>query len=161
MHKRDIVSSLFFLFLGTFFLVNSFRYSIWAGFSPGPGFFPLTFGILLTLLSLLLLLDRIGRQRRRGARAIAFTEIPQFPQARAIAIYFGCCLGVYLLIEFLGYLVTIFLFLLAALPLAGQKSAGAVIVTACMTSIGIYALFVALDVPLPPVPFEMAASLWR
>lgn len=38
MRIRDLVSSLFFFFLGVLFLIGSFNYSIWDRYGPGPGF---------------------------------------------------------------------------------------------------------------------------
>jgi len=160
MEKRDIISSLFFLALGSFFVFGSFMHSIWGRYGPGPGFFPLLFGLLLGLLSLLLLMGGIRRLRSGKERNRSTTAIQGFANVPTIAIYLGCCVGVYLVLEPLGYLITMFLFLTVALPLAGQRSPGSVIIVAAVTSVSIFVLFLKLNVRLPFGPLQTLAAFW-
>lgn len=168
MDKRDIASSLFLMALGIFFVSGSFAYSIWSRHGPEPGFFPLFFGVVLALLSAVLLADRTLRLRREGgardgrhATDAGRSEAPRFVNPGTIAAYLACCGCVYLAIRPLGFLVTIFLFLIVALPLAGLKSFRTVSTVAAVASVSIFLLFLALNVPLPFGLLQPLADLWR
>lgn len=160
MEKRDIISSLFLLALGAFFVSGSFMYSIWSRHGPGPGLFPLLFGILLGLLSLLLLIDGARRLHKGKNKKGTESDIQGFPNSHKIAAYLFCCGFVYLAMKPLGFLITVFLFLIVALPLAGQKSFRAGFMVAAIASVSIFILFVELNVALPLGPLQSLAGFW-
>lgn len=158
MEKRDIASSLFLLALGIFFVSGSFAHSIWSRYGPGPGFFPLLFGIVLALLSVLLFVDRTRRVHKE--RDKTGSDAQRFVNSHKIAAYLFCCGCVYLAMRPLGFLITVFLFLVVTLPLAGQKSFSAGLAVAAVASVSIFLLFLGLNVPLPFGPLRPLASLW-
>ena len=158
MERRDIASSLFLLALGIFFVSGSFAHSIWSRYGPGPGFFPLLFGIALARLSVLLLVD--GTRRLHKERDTTGSDAQRFVNSHKIAAYLSCCGCVYLAMRPLGFLITIFLFLVVTLPLAGQKSVGAGLTVAAVGSVSIFLLFLGLNVPLPFGLLQPLASLW-
>lgn len=159
MEKRDIVSSLFLLALGGSFASGSFAHSIWSRYGPGPGFFPLFFGIVLAVLGALLLVDGTNRLRKEKRNKTG-TDAPPFANLPRIAVYLLCCGCVYLAMRPLGFLITVFLFLVAAFPLAGQKSFGAGLAVAALVSVSMFLLFLGLNVPLPFGLLRPLAGLW-
>lgn len=159
MAKRDIISSLFLLALAAFFVAGSFMYSIWSRHGPGPGLFPLLFGILLGLLSLGLLIDATRRLHKEKNKEGAQTDVPRFANTRKIAAFLVLCVGVYLAMRPLGFVITVFLFLAAALALAGQPSLKLGLTVAAIASVSMFLLFRALNVPLPLGPFQSLAGL--
>lgn len=55
MHRKDILSSLFWILCGTLIIVGSLHLPVGEPQNPGPGFLPLLVGVLMTILSITLL----------------------------------------------------------------------------------------------------------
>lgn len=159
MERRDIASSLFLLAAATLFVAGSFAFPVWDRYGPGSGFFPLLFGLLLAVLSLALLIDAALRRRRQRRRAEVPSDVPGFANPGKIGIFLVSCAAVYLAMRPLGFPITIFLFLVVTLTLAGQKSFRATLLVAAIASLSIFALFLELNVPLPFGPLQSLATL--
>jgi len=149
MKRRDLVSSLFFLAVGVLFIVGSFSHSVWSRFGPGPGFFPFLLGIGFSILSLLLFIVSIFRKEQKE------DELPESDSLNLSAIhktiiYLCLLLGFLLLFDPLGFLLTIFLFMIGSSLLFSKRSLKLSLSVSVLTPILTYVIFVRLlGVQLP------------
>lgn len=101
--SRERVSALFWLAVAIFAAVQGLSLKLGSLSRPGPGFFPFWGGVVLGLLSLVLLVRSVRRDRA-GSRSR--------PESSKPAVVIGALLGYLLLLEPLGFVVVTFLFLL-------------------------------------------------
>jgi putative tricarboxylic transport membrane protein len=148
MKRRDLVSSLFFLAVGGLFSIGSFNYSIWDQYGPGPGFFPLLLGIIFSILSLLLIVSRLMK-KHKGDEPVESDSL-NFRIIRKTVIYLVFLFCFYFLLDRLGYLLTLFFFMMGVLILFGRNSIKFSLSLSALTSILTYLIFVRLlGVQLP------------
>jgi len=129
-------------------LASSFGYPYKDRLGPGPGFFPLWLSLITLGLSLALF------AQVTWSRKAPFTPGSPLPQERAgtvrIFIILGALLASVAFLDFLGFRVTLFLFLIF-LPLAlGIRSWLLILIFSLLGSFGVFHLFYYwLKVPLP------------
>ncbi len=146
MKSNDTVSSLFCLGLGLLFLGGGLRMGIGPLNAPGPGFFPVVIGGVLSSLSAALLATAARRQgpsekKRFWKQEGSWAKI--LPSLLSLVFYLA-------FLDFLGYLLTTSLFILFLLKFVGKKGWGASILMALIVSVSSYALFrMGLGVLLP------------
>ena len=148
MKRRDIVSGLFWLSIGIGLSVWTLTsYEIGRLTQPGTGYLPLWLGILLILLSLILLVAQI--KKSPGARQ----AVP--PRARSggwkKAVYTILVLIVAaFFFERVGYLLTFFCLIVLLMKGVEPQSWKRILLTALLTSVGVYVVFILLlEVQLP------------
>ena len=144
------ITALFFLVLSAFvifFALNFYAYKDRLG--PGPAFFPVWVSILNILLVLLLLFHTV--KGREGLDASVKLIMAEGPMLRRSLICFLGLLVCAVLLEPLGFILTIFLFLVLVPFGLGQRSWWRLLVFGFIGSIGLfYGLNKLLFVPLPP-----------
>ena len=129
-------------------LVSSFGYPYKDRLGPGPGFFPIWLSLITGGLSLALF-----AQVTWGRKA-PFTQGSPLPENRAgtvrILIILGALMASVAFLDFLGFRITLFLFLIF-LPLAlGLRNWVIVLIFSLLGSLGVFHLFYYwLKVPLP------------
>jgi len=129
-------------------LVSSFGYPYKDRLGPGPGFFPIWLSLITGGLSLALF-----AQVTWGRKA-PFTQGSPLPENRAgtvrILIILGALMASVAFLDFLGFRITLFLFLIF-LPLAlGMRNWVIVLIFSLLGSLGVFHLFYYwLKVPLP------------
>ena len=149
MKQRDVIASLAWLAVGCLFCVPAFRYTLFRGAVPGPGFFPFCAGIILVGLSLVALLKalRAGRPDDRKADAGFF---PRPDSRKKLLFALGALLAYWLTLERLGFLIATFLFLVFLLRSIEPRKWAVALGTAFLATTLSYALFnVWLRVQLP------------
>ena len=117
---------------------------------PGPGFFPLWLGVLLVLLAAVW-----AGQVVRGKNVHEPEPIPSGGR-RAVALVLGALLVAILLLDVVGYQLSMTALVLFVLVAVGRRGWFSSIVVALAAGVGIYALFAnVLQVYLPTagVPF--------
>jgi putative tricarboxylic transport membrane protein len=147
--QRNLWGNIFWIAFGLFFCYGGLRYGLWKGVVPGPGFLPFVIGGSLICLSLLVTV--LGIIKRDGGCG---EDVPegffsgQESWKRVLAV--SAALIAYLLIlQFLGFLITTFLFSVTMLRL-GPKRLPYVLVVAGVLTLSLYILFkVLLHVMLP------------
>jgi hypothetical protein len=146
MRNRDIVSSLVWMCLGGLFVAGAWQQGLMRRGVPGPGFLPFFSGLALVSVSLAVLLPALVRARQE-TRANFFPERDSLRRVTsAVAALFGFGIA----LEYLGYLLSTFLFMLAVAQLVERRSWGAVTALASVTAVLSYLLFVVLlEVQLP------------
>lgn len=149
MRKRDLFSGLFFLSVGILFLIGSFNYSIWDRYGPGPGLFPLLLGSIFSILSLILFLVSSLRKKHQEDD-LKESDSMKLSVINRTFIFLCFLLGFYFLFDRLGFLFTIFFFMIGTLILFGKRSIKLSLSVSALTSLLTYFIFVRLlGVQLP------------
>ena len=129
--------------------VESSQLNYWTALGPGPGFFPLWLSVLLATLSLLLFV----RSLRSADVQIPEGFLPDRAGWLKIAIVLGAMVAVVLLLERVGFRLTMLGMYLAVLYGLGRRDFVVSPLIAIAGSFGIFHVFTKwLDVPLPTGP---------
>ncbi|HEX7124966.1 MAG TPA: tripartite tricarboxylate transporter TctB family protein [Thermodesulfobacteriota bacterium] len=123
---------------------------------PGPGFFPLWLGLLLTVLSCAVLV----RSRRPGRLALPDRFLPERRTGGRMAVTVGMIAVFALGVERAGFVPTMFVVLLVLLRSNGCRlfPTATVIALAATLVVG-YSFTHWLNVYLPPVPFGLLGAV--
>jgi hypothetical protein len=147
MKYPDLISGLFWLLIGLVLTFWALTYQIGSLTQPGPGYLPLALGILLILLSVILLVGH-GKKGARPKQPVSFSSATGGWKK---VVYTVLVLGLAaFLFETLGYLLTFFLLIAFLMKGTVAQSWGKVLLTALLTTAGVYIVFVLLlEQPLP------------
>jgi putative tricarboxylic transport membrane protein len=140
----DIVSGAALAGLGVFIITEARSWEYVGPDGPGPGFFPLWYGIALVALSVLLIGTTIAQKAREPGGAVNWREV-----GRALAAWAGLatCVG---LLKILGFLLAFGLFTFFLVAVMYRRSLGIAVAVSVGMSFGFYLLFpLALNVALP------------
>ncbi len=141
----DLGLSLTFAALGLVWVLGAAELPRWNRETPGPGFLPLVFGVLLLGFALL-----------AAAQAVFAPIVPAEDQGgvrKPLLVLFVAALAVTAL-ETAGFVVTMFLMLLALYALVERKPPFASLLAAAAVTGALHVIFaVLLSVPLPLGPF--------
>jgi putative tricarboxylic transport membrane protein len=145
---RSIVSSLFCIVVGALFCIGSRKYGdLRAGF-PNAGFFPFVGGALMILLSLIQLVATFLAKNEKVVQTVAFFPQRDTPKRLSVTLVILFLYGISL--NYLGFLITTFLFIVALLKFLEPQKWTTVFIGAFLTSILSYTLFeILLKVQLP------------
>lgn len=132
MSNTSVMRVLLFAFLaiGIFLMAMGYQLRYYTRTGPGPGFFPVWIGALLTLCSLWACVGSFIGER---------DELPFVASAEAAGRVGAVLAGLFatwLLLEFLGFRIAIFLFSLAVPPLLGRQRLLVLVATAAVFSFG-------------------------
>jgi len=144
MKTGDIVSGAVLAGLGVFIIVEAQGWEYLGPDGPGPGFFPLWYGIAMVALSLLLVATSLSRRSGEPGKAVNWGEI-----GRALAAWAGlaACVG---LLKTLGFLLAFGLFTFFLVAVMYRRPLGAAAAVAVGISVSFYLIFpLALNVALP------------
>lgn len=140
----DIVSGAALAGLGVYIIVEARGWEYLGSDGPGPGFFPLWYGLGLVALSVLLLATSLMQAAGAPAKAVNWREV-----GRALSAWAGLALCVGFL-KFLGFLLAFGLFCFFLVAVMYRRSLGTAAAVSVGTAVGFYLLFgFALNVDLP------------
>jgi putative tricarboxylic transport membrane protein len=140
----DIVSGAALAGLGIFIIVEARGWEYLGPDGPGPGFFPLWYGICMVALSVLLVATSFAQTAGTPARAVNWGEV-----GRALGAWVGLALCVGFL-KILGFLLAFSLFTFFLVAVMYRRSLGTAATVSIGMAVGIYLLFpFALNVALP------------
>lgn len=130
--------------LGVYIIVEARGWEYLGSDGPGPGFFPLWYGIAMVALSLLLVATTIAGRGTGPGQAVNWREVGRAMLAwGALAL----CVG---LLKVLGFLVAFGLFTFFLVAVMYRRPLGAAVAVALGVCVGFYLLFpLALNVALP------------
>jgi putative tricarboxylic transport membrane protein len=140
----QIIGGLFWLIVGFFFCVGGIRLGFGAWHAPGAGFFPMVVSIILIILSFLTFSNSLSLQFE------AYSFWKHSGSWKTVGFVVACLLFYICALEFLGYLLTTFIFLSVLLRFVGKRGMLKTLIisgTACAASY--YGFKVLLMVPLP------------
>lgn len=143
-----------FLAIGIFLIVAGFQLRYYARTGPGPGFFPVWIGFLLAFCSLWAGVRSFIDERDELPFVDSMTAIK-----RVGAVLAGL-FATWLLLEYVGFRIAIFLFSIAIPPLLGRQRLIVLILTAAIFSFGTAYVFEKwLGVWLPRSSIDFLADL--
>ena len=146
MERRDLYFTFFWILLGLFVFIYSYRLGIGRIGSPGPGLFPFCLGVLFFLLSFIHLMGKLFQRKKEVI--MKHEEETSEGVVKLILLVFS--LFVYaLFLDTLGYLITTFVVLILLYKIAGNKSWVRVTIYSLSTLIITYLFFTYLGVRFP------------
>ncbi len=142
LRNGDFVSGAVLAALGVFIITEARQWEYLGPDGPGPGFFPLWYGIGLLVLSVMLMVVHARQAPAPESRGMAGTGRP-FATWAALVV----CVA---LLKVLGFIVAFSLFALFIVRFLYRQSFGKALAVAVGGAVGFYLLFdVALNVALP------------
>ena len=133
--------------LGTFIAAEASKWSYYSPDGPGPGFFPLWYGLLILALSLLLIVGRIVRPLEAPDRPTDWLGV-----ARALGTW-AALVAAIAAMKPAGFLISFTCLTFLLVLVVFRKSILLALITAVALSAGFYLLFkLALGVDLPAGP---------
>ena len=146
MKYSDFISGIFWIAIGILLTLWSTRYEFGSIIQLGPGFLPLTLGILLIFLSVILL----GQAFKSSLNAQTVT-VPSARGAWKKVVYAVLILLLAtFMFEKIGYMLTFFLMIILLMWGAALRSWKTILLVAFISAIGVYLVFVLLlKQPLP------------
>jgi putative tricarboxylic transport membrane protein len=145
--NSDSRSSLVWLFVGLGFVAGGLKMGIGPLNAPGPGFFPVLVGGVFSLLSMALFMSTFLAKDQLSERRSFWKEKKS---CRKVSLSLLSLVFYLISLNYLGYLITTFLFILFLLKFVGQRKWGPSILIAILVSWGSYAIFkTGLGVALP------------
>lgn len=145
--KGDVVSGAVLAALGVYVVSEARHWDYHSPEGPGPGFFPMWYGIALIVLSLILVAGSLLRPAPGSGNAVDWRGV-----GRAMTVWavFACSVAMLKLVGFLTALALLTLFIVAGMYGKSLKVAAAVAVG---NAVGFYLVFpFALGVSLPVGP---------
>jgi putative tricarboxylic transport membrane protein len=159
--NKDLVKSYvivdgFLLILGGWIIYYSFSLKYYTSLGPGPGFFPLWIGVLLSALGILSGVINIYvlmryRDETRNTSSERLFGMSRFKNAGVVT---GALIGCTILLRWLGFMLAIGFFSFFLLQIVGRWGWRKSIVLSVIVSVGLFVLFrLYLKIPLPVGPF--------
>ncbi|MGZ3537774.1 MAG: tripartite tricarboxylate transporter TctB family protein, partial [Thermodesulfobacteriota bacterium] len=145
MRRLDLQSSFFWMIVSAVTVLLSSRFPFGTFANPGPGFLPLSVGVLMFLLSLILFVQSLlkGEEREKILWAKGATTVRVLLILASLIVY-----G--LLLESLGFILMTFLLMSFLLLAIGSQRIILAVLISLFSSIGCYAVFqLWLEVQLP------------
>ena len=140
----DVVSGAVLAGLGVFIIIEAKGWEYLGPDGPGPGFFPLWYGIAMVALSLLLVATSFRRPSGEPGKAVNWGE---FGRAMTAWAALAACIG---LLKILGFLLAFGLFTFFLVAVMYRRTLRAAAAVSLGVSLGFYLLFpLALNVALP------------
>lgn len=134
------------LAFGAFIIYESLGHNYYGSdFGPGPGFFSFWLGVLLMALSLF----QIVMAWRKPAEPLPDGFVPDREGIKRMLIVMGTLVASLLLMDYLGFSLTMLLFCIFLLRRLGRQSWWLTLTLAAAASFGMYYLFSLLQVMLP------------
>jgi putative tricarboxylic transport membrane protein len=144
MKTGDIVSGAALAGLGVFIIVEARGWEYVGPDGPGPGFFPLWYGVCMVALSVLLVAMSLVERASAPSGPVNWPEV-----GRALMAWAGLALCVGLL-KILGFLLAFGLFTFFLVAVMYRRPLGTAIAVSIGMPVGFYLLFpLALNVTLP------------
>ena len=140
----DVVSGAVLAGLGVFIIAESRGWEYLGPDGPGPGFFPLWYGLCIVALALLLVVTSFAQRAREPGAAVNWREI-----GRVLAAWAGLaiCVG---LLKVLGFLLAFGLFTFFLVAVMYRRPLVTAMAVSVGSALGFYLIFpLALNVALP------------
>ena len=153
MRIGDIVSGAVLAGLGIFIILEARGWDYLSTEGPGPGFFPLWYGMLMVALSLLLIVTSVVKRGAAGASAAGAKAVNWLDVGRALTawIALAICVG---LLKVLGFGIAFGLFTFFLVYIMYRRPLIPAIAVAVGVCVGFYLVFpLALNVGLPAGKF--------
>lgn len=148
MKNRELIGSLFWIGVGSFFCVGALTYGLFEGGVPGSGLLPFIGGIILISLGIGVLISALKEDRKEKVPKEKFFPAKDSLKKLFLAVL---ALSVYgMALEYLGFLFMTFLFMIFLLRFIEPQRWTVVLTASMLTAASSYILFqFLLKVQLP------------
>ncbi len=136
MKLLDVVGSLFFLILSIVISIESYHLKVGSYKMPGPGFMPFWIGVVIGLLSLLLFIQTLAKDKEEAEE-----KVPENKKWKNILLVLASLFIYTFTLERIGFVVSTFLFMVFLPRLIEVKKWHVIIMVASLTALGTYLLF--------------------
>ena len=148
MRSRDLLSSFIWMGFAALFIVGALQQGLFRKGIPGPGFLPFFSGIFLIVLACIVFVPALGMRKEEDARVEKF--FPEKDSQKKILLGLGALFGYGIALEYTGYLLTTFLFMVLTSRIMEPERWRPILIVAFLTATLSYLLFVVLlEVQLP------------
>ena len=143
--RGDVISGAVLAGLGLYIIVESRRWDYTSADGPGPGMFPMWYGVLMLALSVMLVVSSLAASRKQSpGKPIDWGEVGNAFTAWAA---FAACIG---LLKVLGFFLSFALLTYFVAAYSYRRPARSALAAAIGCPLGFYLLFpLALGVSLP------------
>jgi len=146
LHRYNILAGLLLAALGAFILQQSLQWEFLGRNGPGVGFFPLVYGSLIVVLSLVLLIKSLRAGRRAGSQT---PEQPAGKVFAAVSVWVAFAITVALM-KFIGFYVALGLLVMFMTRFIFSRSTGFALLSGVLVPLTVcVVLGVLLKVQLP------------
>jgi putative tricarboxylic transport membrane protein len=132
MKYRDLVSSLFWMGIGVTFCLGALRYGLFVSGTPGSGLFPFIAGMALIVLSLMILVSSLKQEKPEVLQREPF--FPKRDSWKKLSLTLFALLAYWIAVEYLGFLLTTFLFMIFLLRFIEPQRWVTVVATSFLTA---------------------------
>lgn len=154
MHKYnlrngDVVSGAVLAALGTYIVIQASIWPYYGSDGPGPGFFPLWYGVLMIALSLALIVSAARKPKPEQAK----TDTVGMRRAMLVWAAFAACLAA---MGFLGFSISFALFTTFVVTYVFQRPLLTALLTGAASALAFYLIFyqvLGVQLPTGPVGF--------
>jgi putative tricarboxylic transport membrane protein len=144
MWKANIVFGLFTSFVSAYILLHSYTLSYTIGFNVGPGYMPRWIGIVFLIASIFFILWNLIIRPEEAGDPFRVVELLK------AAVIFGSLFGVLVVIERIGFVISMTIFMFIVLFFLEKKPIHYSLAFAVSGSLLVFGLFAVLfEVPLP------------
>jgi putative tricarboxylic transport membrane protein len=143
MKKTENLAASIFILLGLFVIKGATSLIYMTDIGPGPGFFPLWLGVLITSLGLILILQNVFSKKKSDPN-INESDGPLWPGvggAIRVGIVIFALLAVTFLITRIGFVVSMFILISTLLYTLGKQKVSTTLIVAFSGSFGVYFIF--------------------
>jgi len=150
MKNRELIGSLFWIGVGVIFCTGALKYRLFKSGVPGAGLFPFIGGIILITLSFVVLISSLKTKEEDWRKIFKEKFFPQENSWKRILFALLALFAYWIALEYLGFLLTTFLFMTFLLRFIEPQSWITNFTTTILTTTASYLLFkIGLKVPLP------------
>ncbi len=156
MRRAEMIVAAFCVVLGACIVWQARGMEYMSPIGPGPGFFPLWLGLILTGLSAVWLFSVMRSEKQGAPRRF----LPEWRGLRRILLIMGTIIAVGLAMEVVGFQLAMFAFVAFVLTALGWRGWTLTAILSAVLSFGVYHTFTSwLDVTLPQASIEIL-SRW-
>ena len=135
---------------GSLFVIGAWQQGLVKKGVPGPGFLPFICGIALIGISLMVLIVALGKDKNKNREEAGLEKFfPERESGRRVAFALTAPILYAIVLPYLGFLLTTFVFMLFMLRLMEPQKWYKVFLVSFFTALLAYLLFGALEVQLP------------
>jgi Tripartite tricarboxylate transporter TctB family. len=149
LRNGDVISGAVFAALGTYIVIQAAIWPYYEVNGPGPGFFPLWYGVIMVALALWLVITAAQKPRAEAAAAAETEAESAVGLGRALLVWTGFTASL-VLMAFLGFCISFTLFTMFIVSYVLGRPILNGFLTGALSAAGFYLLFwVVLGVQLP------------
>lgn len=160
MRKASLITGIIFLAFSLTVMVSSWSMEYYSPIGPGPGFFPFWLSAILGLLAVLWIVQILRSPSKSKEKDENDRLFPRGDGLLRLLSIVGAVFFMMILMEPLGFQLTMFAFLVFLLIVLGRVKTRTTLIVAAIGSFGLFRVFtMLLDVQLPQSAISFLAAI--